>query len=709
MKLSLKKAIKGSNTFDLSSTHLTTMDFGTIQPTYFAEVVPNDNFHVSMSSFARLAPLAVPTFGRLECISRAFFVPMRSIWHGFEEWISRSNDQSLASSIPTITNAQLIEWISRSDYSFTVAVTDKYDFYSTFDDAYKRLNSRGRWLQKIFMSLGYSINYSDDDTTVFSALPLLAFLRVFYDFIFPSQYVQSLSIGSLFQSRANFTYTNLINAYKDTLYSPYAQDYFTSAWQSPNQVGLSDNVSLHVAADNPSVRSTGLPLKNQVDSDSSSIKLQNGAYHTSDSSPASSKLEYITSYGLRVLQSISDFVTRNNIAGSRYFEQLLARFGVSSPKATPDRSVFLRSVSDPIQIQDVTATATTEGSVLGEQGAKGIQSSNGHDFSFSSESTYGYLIVLSHVMPNTGYFQGRKRHVLHRSPFHFYTPELDSIGLQPIENQELFADFRNPDSFDEGSSYGGYPGNVFGFAPRYAEYKKRDDYLTGDFRVPSANAGLESYHMMRVLPTPSSGTPLALNPKFLLVRQHEFDRIFQQQGVNNTGFDFVDTNHNFVFAYQGKIVVFEADGFYYTLVSVSTSGSRQPSSLRDVVILQDFTDYSSAQAYYDTENIVSSSRVPSFNYVDCGPSVLNFSFADMFIGVSRVDDRWQIITEKSGVEGEGIDFFKASLLDYFDHFYSIFRYDVKASRTMLSISESMPIEDGGDTVSVDYEGFNFGM
>ena len=51
MKLSLKKAIKGSNTFDLSSTHLTTMDFGTIQPTYFAEVVPNDNFHVSMSSF----------------------------------------------------------------------------------------------------------------------------------------------------------------------------------------------------------------------------------------------------------------------------------------------------------------------------------------------------------------------------------------------------------------------------------------------------------------------------------------------------------------------------------------------------------------------------------------------------------------------------------------------------------------------------------
>lgn len=702
MKLSLKKAIKGSNTFDLSSTHLTTMDFGTIQPTYFAEVVPNDNFHVSMSSFARLAPLAVPTFGRLECISRAFFVPMRSIWHGFEEWISRSNDQSLASTIPTITNAQLIEWISRSDYSFTVSVNDKYDFYSTFDSSYKRLNSRGRWLQKIFMSLGYSINYSSDDTTTFSALPLLAFLRVFYDFIFPSQYVQSLSIGSLFQSRANFTYTNLINAYKDTLYSPYAQDYFTSAWQNPNQVGLSDNVELVRSADNPSIRSTSLPNVNQVNSDSDAVRLRAGGSSATD-------VKSITSYGLRVLQSISDFVTRNNIAGSRYFEQLLARFGVSSPKATPDRSVFLRSVSDPIQIQDVTATATTEGSVLGEQGAKGIQSSNGHDFSFSSESTYGYLIVLSHVMPNTGYYQGRKRHTLHINPFHFYTPEFDSIGLQPIENQELFADFRNPSEFDDGEQYGGFPGNVFGFAPRYAEYKKRDDYLTGDFRVPSASSGLDSYHMMRVLPTPSSGTPLALNPKFLLVRQHEFDRIFQQQGVNNTGFDFIDTNHNFVFAYQGKIVVFEGDGFHYTLVSANSSGSRQPSSLRDVVILQDFTDYSSAQSYYDTENIISSNNVPSLNYVDCGPSILNFSFADIFVGVSRVDNHWQIVTEKSGVEGEGIEFFKSSLLDYFDHFYSIFRYDVKASRTMLSISESMPIDDGGDTVSVDYEGFNFGM
>ena len=706
MKLSLKKAIKGSNTFDLSSTHLTTMDFGTIQPTYFAEVVPNDIFHVSMSSFARLAPLAVPTFGRLECISRAFFVPMRSIWHGFEEWISRSNDQSLASSIPTISNAQLIEWISRADYSFTVSSTDKYDFYSTFDDSFKRLNSRGRWLQKIFMSLGYSINYSSDDSTTFSALPLLAFLRVFYDFIFPSQYVQSLSIGSLFQSRANFTYTNLINAYNDTLYSPYAQDYFTSAWLNPNQVGLSDNVSIVRPADNPSIRATNLRNKNQVESDSDAVRLKNDVPAAAQTSP---HVDSITSYGLRVLSAISDFVTRNNIAGSRYFEQLLARFGVSSPKATPDRSVFLRSVSDPIQIQDVTATATTEGSVLGEQGAKGIQSSNGHDFSFSSESTYGYLIVLSHVMPNTGYYQGRKRHVLHKNVFDFYTPELDSIGLQPIENQELYADFRNPFDFDNGRQYGGFPGNVFGFAPRYAEYKKRDDYLTGDFRVPSASTGLESYHMMRVLSAPSSGTPLALNPKFLLVRQHEFDRIFQQQGVNNTGFDFVDTNHNFVFAYQGKIIVFEDNGLCFTLVSSSNAGSRQPSVLRDVVSLQHFNNFAAAQVYYDTDNIVSSNNVQSLSNVTCGEDSLLFTFADITVTVTFEGNGYVIVTNKSGVEGEGIDFFKASLLDYFDHFYSIFRYDVKASRTMLSISESMPIEDGGDSVSVDYEGFNFGM
>lgn len=715
MKVSLKKAIKGFNHFDLSSTHLTTMDFGCIQPTYIQEVVPNDSFKVNMSSFARLAPLAVPVFGRIECTSRAFFVPMRSIWHGFEEWISGSNDASLSSNILTVYTDDICKWLTDTNFSYPVTEDDKYDF--SLQDLtgapvtkYYRFTSRGRWFYKVLLSLGYSVNFTTDEHYLVSALPLLAFLRVFYDFIYPSQYVQQLSLGGLFEKRVSINQADIKQAFIDVLSAPYAQDYFTSAWRDSNQVGSSDNVDLAVSAEDGVFSQAG----NYVRSNVSDIRM-NG-----NTASSGSQFGHITAFGMRVLSAVNDFITRNNIAGSRYFEQLLARFGVSSPKATPNRSVFLRSVSDPIQIQDVTATATTEGSVLGEQGAKGIQSSpdNGHEFSFTSEDTFGYLIVLSHVMPNTGYYQGRKRHTLHVKRFDFYTPEFDSIGLQPIRSDEVFADFKSPSAYTAGLQYGGEGNGVFGFAPRYAEYKKRDDYLTGDFRVPSASTGLDSYHMMRILPNPSSTHPLALSPSFLQVRQHEFDRIFQQVGQNVTGYGFTQVDTRSVFTYQGKIIVFtDADTHIYGVIHVNKSHS---SSLEySQWYLTTYTTLAQIEERWNLPTVFAVT-IPSmtqilthFGGTGTGIDSIVFQipgFVTDFV-LSNDLDNTAVAESVVSVGGRNISptEFESLFLEYFDHFYTVFRFNVDASRTMLSISDSMPIEDGGDKVSVDYEGFNFGM
>lgn len=73
--LKVKSAVKSHNKFDLSRTHLTTMDFGQIIPLFNEETVPGDRFHISGDFFSRLAPLVKPTYGKFSFKTVSAFVP----------------------------------------------------------------------------------------------------------------------------------------------------------------------------------------------------------------------------------------------------------------------------------------------------------------------------------------------------------------------------------------------------------------------------------------------------------------------------------------------------------------------------------------------------------------------------------------------------------------------------------------------------------
>ena len=77
--LKVKSAVKTRNKFDLSRTHLTTMDFGQIIPLFCEETVPGDKFNVSADFFARLAPLVKPTYGKFLFKTVSAFVPYHQI------------------------------------------------------------------------------------------------------------------------------------------------------------------------------------------------------------------------------------------------------------------------------------------------------------------------------------------------------------------------------------------------------------------------------------------------------------------------------------------------------------------------------------------------------------------------------------------------------------------------------------------------------
>ena len=76
----IKVATSNRSTFDLSHHQVTTSDFGYIIPICYRDMLPNDDFVVKPNIFCRLAPLNVPTYGRIKCSVYHFFVPYRLLY-----------------------------------------------------------------------------------------------------------------------------------------------------------------------------------------------------------------------------------------------------------------------------------------------------------------------------------------------------------------------------------------------------------------------------------------------------------------------------------------------------------------------------------------------------------------------------------------------------------------------------------------------------
>lgn len=81
-------AIDTSTTLDLSCQHITTANWMEGMPAYIKECVPGESISIEQQTFARLEPLVVPTLGRANIHNRAFFVPMRTIFGKWNEFIT---------------------------------------------------------------------------------------------------------------------------------------------------------------------------------------------------------------------------------------------------------------------------------------------------------------------------------------------------------------------------------------------------------------------------------------------------------------------------------------------------------------------------------------------------------------------------------------------------------------------------------------------
>ena len=95
--------------FHLPSVNCTTQDFFNLKPVFCREVVPGEDVKINMSAFARLSPMVKPAYARCSMVNRAFFVPYRTIFPDWNDFITESKNSVgyVPSSVPTIDDKDL--------------------------------------------------------------------------------------------------------------------------------------------------------------------------------------------------------------------------------------------------------------------------------------------------------------------------------------------------------------------------------------------------------------------------------------------------------------------------------------------------------------------------------------------------------------------------------------------------------------------------
>jgi hypothetical protein len=364
----------------------------------------------------------------------------------------------------------------------------------------------------------------DNYLTKVSALPLLAFAKIYCDWYWSSAYANSTAfaaVDAIFKrdiSDPLLRYNDVVNILNLAAFVQYDSDYFVSAFDSP--AGPSSDFHSDFTLTDTSFTGT------QVHSDVSTMDSGTAVLRPSQGTSQ----RYISQFALDTLKRLSSYMRRHQLAGSRSLDRYLARFNVNLAPEKLQRSVYLGSHKVPLMTGDVMSPAQTlDGSnkvsvEVGDYAGKGFLVGNDGHFEFSTDE-YGIFLCLYSIMPEIGYFQGIDRHNLHLSRLDFFTPEFDGNGTRAISSAELYQPF-----YFYNTGFADNYNNIFGYTPQYSEYKVGRDCVSGDYRCRSLSlAGDTSigWHLMREVGK-NETSPLVHSIEFTRTAndKQQYNRIF---------------------------------------------------------------------------------------------------------------------------------------------------------------------------------------
>lgn len=549
--IKVKTAIRSFSSMDLSGTTISTFDFFKLQPTHIIECIPGATYDIDLNAFTRCDAFVKPVFADVKQENRFFFVPMRVIFKKWNDFITqnlayiRNNSGEPTAYTPEVPYlyAESLLAIFTKYTDFAVSSTlDDYDFRDG-DGAYK-FTYRGRIVYSILVGLGYRLDTGvqvpsespydgGEDFNKMSALPLLAYAKIFFDFYSPTNIINqqrqwfdgliSDALGTVSkvlkvsQLRTLFGY--LCNVF-------YGHDYFTCAFQEP--YGNGQTVTSGTLTQPSGV--TDFTRQAVAAGSASEPHLQS----TIGSNGTLGSLNYLTQKGLDMLKGLTDYFMHLLDSGFRPADRYKTRFGIDLSDAELDQASYLGKSVQSLNISDVMSNADTEGATLGDYAGKGVFTQGKSDHIHLQTKEFGFLICITQIVPKIGYVQGRPRFVHHLNRFEFASPEFDMAGNQAVYYDELYTGDMDDGVMPTQAT------TAWAYLPRYAEYKIGRDILGGDFSIASRSKQLESYHLFRLFgSSPYSEPSTELDFTFLQADGVDYDRIFASVDGSFDGFTSV--------------------------------------------------------------------------------------------------------------------------------------------------------------------------
>lgn len=554
------------STFSLSHKHETTVNIGDINCLHWNWCFPGDRFKIKYSFLCKFAPMIAPNFSRMRIKSEVFYVPLSDLYPHFHDVMMNYKEESSEdivngikktvtfNNLPHITLNSLAWWLAIQPTWANVQTNDYYESLGEhtfmqqaaverlihqmgipFDVARSQIPVFGEqgtnFISNPYHSSAYYSGDATAETSVNSAYsvngqlpvnyaPFQAYQYVYNWFyrdserspeidIYPDvtsvingSYSNQQLLAAMFGANPNAAkFTFLVQSIPSSL--PPASRFFNSVFQIRRRFYRKDYFNTAVSDPTVAVDSIAVP-ENIVD--------------------------------LRKANQLQKFIEKRALSGNRVAEFIMSHWAYKADDYELGRPILISSSSQNVQISEVLQTSqTTDGD---DGSAQGSRSGVGNSYGSSNGSyfvapDYGILLINMSIVPEISYFSGLPRKFTPYRWEHFAWPEFAQIGMQPIYDFELGK--ASADTVTD-SPLLLEDQNVFGYAPRYSEFKQEPDIISGELAT-----SLRFWHQSPVFETAPK-----LNKNFGLVGMFDYNQLFTPAQAREAAFQY----YNQIFAVQ---------------------------------------------------------------------------------------------------------------------------------------------------------------
>lgn len=487
--------------FDMSHSVKTSFNVGDVIPLDVQEILPGDTEELDMASVIRMTTPIVPVMDNLIFDIYSFFVPNRLVWDHWEAFWGQNDDP----------------WTQEIDYRVP-----------------KIESPDGGWEEGTiadYMGIPTKIELKGDHAI--NALPFRAYTKIINDFFRDEnlQYACEISKDETTRTGVNTgLYVTDTQLGGKPFIAAKTHDYFTSCLPGPQKgpavnLPLTGQLSVNTApfdAQYPNINPTDWnktkePLQwrntnGYTFTHGSSINIggwapvigeseqrQNILYTTTtqgDTPKYNDALLYpsnlyadlgdatrITINQLRTAFAIQKYYEAAGRNGTRYIEYLKAVFGVESSDARLQRAEYLGGKRIPINMDQVLQTSATDAtSPQGNTAAFSCTIDNDSYYTKSFEE-HGFRIIVgvARVAQRT-YQQGLNRMWSRDSWLSYYNPYFANLGEQAVLEKEIYCQGTDDDD------------TAFGYQEAWAEYRYRQNTVTGFMRSNASQGSMDFYH-----------------------------------------------------------------------------------------------------------------------------------------------------------------------------------------------------------------------